>query len=113
MHEAGVTYNDQDMDEDEFAQDRSPQTGVPRFTQVADSKKRSQKVAPRGPESTTDEKGVSRKDAPSRSTRLKSTTDEKGASKTAGATKLKKLKSKRNKVRCNAYAIRMLITSSQ
>lgn len=131
MNEVGVQYNDSDIDEDEFAQDRSPQTGIPRFNQIANSKNTSRKVAARGSKPTTDEKGLSRKDDPSRSTRSKSTTDEKGASvscqwrqhkesksKTDTAaeistTKRKKLKSKRNTVRHNPYVILMLFPSSQ
>ena len=65
MNEDGVQYNDHDIDMDDFPQERSPQTGLPRFTQKGNSQNTSRKVAPPGSKSTTDEKGLSQKDAPS------------------------------------------------
>ena len=61
MNEVGVQYNDHDIDMDDFAQDCSPQTGLPRFTQKDNSKNTSRKVAPPGSKPTIQMKRVCHK----------------------------------------------------
>ena len=100
----GVQYNDDDIDEDEFAQDRSPQTGLPRFTDIANSKNTSRKVATCGSKSTTDGKGASAACKSKQHKESKSKTDKAAAR----SDERKKLKSKRNKVRHSAFTILML-----